>query len=109
MATAYPFIKQVGEGVEICVRVQPGARRSGFAGVWNDEALKIALRAPAVDGKANNALINFLSETFKIRKSSIFIVTGHLSRCKLIRIEMNSQKTEDMLNQWIQNASTENK
>ena len=104
MAAAYPFIKQVKDGCLLSVRVQPGARRSAVAGIWNNEALKIALRAPAVDGKANEALIDFLSEKLKIRKSSIFIVTGHTSRCKLVHINVQLAMIEDVLNQWVQHT-----
>ena len=55
-------------GLTLSVRVQPGAKRSSFDGVWNDTHIKIALQAPAVDGKANDALIDFLSENLKIKK-----------------------------------------
>ena len=104
MAAAYPFIKQEKDGCLLSIRVQPGARRSAVAGIWNNEALKIALQAPAVDGKANEALMNFLSEKLKIRKSSIFIVTGHTSRCKLVHINVQLAMIEDVLNQWVQHT-----
>lgn len=104
MASAYPFIKQAKEGCLLSIRVQPGARRSDVAGIWNNEALKIALRAPAIDGKANEALIGFLSEKLKIKKSSIFIVTGHTGRCKLVHINVQLAMIEDVLNQWVQHT-----
>ncbi len=104
MASAYPFIKQAKDGCLLSVRIQPGARRSDIAGIWNNEALKIALRAPAIDGKANEALIGFLSEKLKIKKSSIFIVTGHTGRCKLVHINVQLAMIEDVLNQWVQHT-----
>jgi len=68
------------------VRVQPNAKRSCWGGMWNGTHYKIALRAPAVDGKANAALIEFLSEAFDVPKSHISIVAGETSRCKKIEV-----------------------
>ena len=68
-----PQIISVKEnGISLSVRVLPGAKRSAFDGVWNDSHIKIALQAPAVDGKANEALIDFLSENLKVRKKQKF-------------------------------------
>ncbi len=102
MANTDAFIKQVNDGIVLSVRVQPGAHRSAIVGLWNKEFLKIALQAPAVDGKANEALIVFLSDLLTIKKSSIFIVTGKTSRCKLVRIETNLENIEEKLSKWIQ-------
>ncbi|OGY41470.1 MAG: hypothetical protein A2Y82_01030 [Candidatus Buchananbacteria bacterium RBG_13_36_9] len=51
-----------------------------------DNFLKIKLTAPAHEGKANSALLNFLSQEFKIPKSKIKIITGEKSRLKVISI-----------------------
>jgi uncharacterized protein len=50
-------------------------------------AIKIKLRAPSVDGKANAALLNFLAEQLEISKHAIVLERGQKSREKLIRIE----------------------
>jgi len=47
---------------------------------------KVYITAPAVDGKANKKLIEFLAGHFKVRKSEIFIKTGKKSRHKIIQI-----------------------
>lgn len=97
-------------GLYLSVRVQPGAKRSSFDGVWNDTHIKIALQAPAVDGKANEALIDFLSENLKIKKKQIFIVTGQTSRCKVILIEVKEINERTELEKWLkQKLLTENK
>ena len=72
----------------IRIRVSPNAKRSGFEGLWNDTHLKLALRAPAVDGKANEAVIDFLSDFFHIKKSQIQIISGQTNRCKIIRLDI---------------------
>jgi len=50
--------------------------------------LKVYLTAPAVEGKANEALIEFLAEHFKIKKNKISIVRGEKSREKIVEIDM---------------------
>lgn len=64
----------------------PNAKREGVEGLYNGTYLKIALNAPAVDGKANKALIDFLSKYFKIKKTQIEMVSGQTSRQKTIKI-----------------------
>lgn len=68
------------------IRVQPNAKRTSWAGIWNGTHYKIALQAPAVDGKANEALITFLSEAFKLPKRNFSIISGQTSRAKIIEV-----------------------
>lgn len=68
------------------VRVQPNAKRTGWVGMWNGTHYKIALQAPAVDGKANEALIDFLSQAFKLPKKNFSFVSGQTNRSKTIQI-----------------------
>ena len=73
------------------IRVIPNAKRSAWVGKWNETYYKIALHAPAVDGKANKALIDFLSETLNLPKKMFSIVSGQTNRCKVIEIQGISQ------------------
>jgi uncharacterized protein (TIGR00251 family) len=50
------------------------------------EALKIALTAPPIDGRANEACVEFLAEVLKLPRSSVTIVSGQGSRNKIIRV-----------------------
>ena len=78
-------LHETADGVTFSVKVQPRAKRSAFVGELGD-ALKIALTAPPVDGRANEACMDFLAETFDIPRSSVTIVSGHRSRNKVVRI-----------------------
>lgn len=89
------FITQKENGVEIKVRIHPNAKKDGFAGLWNNTHLKININAPAVDGKANACLINFLAKFFHTRKSAIELISGELSREK--RIFIQELTTQDIL------------
>jgi hypothetical protein len=66
--------------------VQPGASRSEFAGK-HGERIKVRLAARAVDGKANEALIEFLADYYKVPKRSVRIESGLRSRQKRVVIE----------------------
>jgi len=69
----------------LAIRVIPNAKQNKI--VDEGERLKVYLTAPAVDGRANKALIALLAEHFGVRKSSISIIRGEKSRDKVIQIE----------------------
>lgn len=66
--------------------IQPNAKVDSVVGE-HGAAIKIKLRAPAVEGKANTALRSFLSKELKIAKRQIVLERGHKSREKIIRID----------------------
>ena len=78
-------LRQTATGITFSVKVQPRARKNAIVGQLGD-ALKIALTAPPVDGRANQALIEFLAGFFDILRSSITIASGETSRLKVVRI-----------------------
>ena len=65
------------------VRVIPNAKTSQIVGWTEDRILKIKIAAIAEDGKANEALIDFLSATLKIKKRDITLISGATSRLKI--------------------------
>lgn len=67
------------------IRVVPQAKRNMLK--QEDNGLKVYLTAPAVEGKANKALKEFLAGYFGVRKSQIQIIKGLKSRDKTINIE----------------------
>ena len=68
------------------LHVQPGAKRSEFAGEHGGR-MKLRLAAPAVEGKANEALVEFLAGYFGVPKRNVRIVSGLKSRQKRVMIE----------------------
>jgi len=69
----------------LSLHVQPGAKRTGFAGLHGGAA-KLRLAAPPVDGKANAALCAFLAEICGAPKSDVQLLSGETSRTKRVRI-----------------------
>ena len=78
-------IRETSAGVSFSVKVQPRARKNGITGTVGD-ALKLALTAPPVEGRANQAVIEFFADIFQIPRSSVTIASGESSRLKVIRI-----------------------
>ncbi|UOD50946.1 DUF167 domain-containing protein [Orrella daihaiensis] len=68
------------------LRIQPGAKRSCVLGVLSDQ-LKVAVHAPPVDGKANEALLKWLVDTLGLKRNQIELVSGQTSRDKRVRLE----------------------
>ena len=67
------------------IKVFPKSKKNSInqeSNLW-----KVHLNAPAVDGKANKALINILAEHFRVRKSQIEIIKGLKSQRKTISIK----------------------
>ncbi len=75
-----------GENLLISVRVRPGASRDEIVGP-HDDALKIRITVPPVDGKANSHLIKYLAKTFGVAKSRVKLVSGDTSRQKRLLIQ----------------------
>jgi uncharacterized protein (TIGR00251 family) len=78
-------IQESAKGVTFAVKVHPRARKNAITGAVGD-ALKLALTAPPVEGKANLAVIEFFAELFAISRSSVTIASGETSRLKRICI-----------------------
>ena len=66
--------------------MQPGASRTEFAGK-HGERIKVRLAARAVDGKANEALIEFLAEHYRVPRRNVRITSGLKSRQKRVEID----------------------
>ncbi len=75
------------------LRVQPGARRTGFVG-WYGDIAKLAVAAPPVDGAANEAVIELLAELFGLRRGQVHLVGGASSRGK--RFEIDGMTSEQL-------------
>jgi len=81
--------------VVFSVRVQPRASKNEIGGEMGG-ALKVRLRAPAVEDRANEALVEFLAELLKTSRSAVSILSGERSRVK--RIEIRGVTRQQVLN-----------
>jgi uncharacterized protein len=78
-------IQNSPSGITFAVKVHPRAKKNAITGEVGD-ALKLALTAPPVDGKANEACIEFFAKLLNVPSSSVTIAAGQTSRNKVIRV-----------------------
>jgi uncharacterized protein (TIGR00251 family) len=78
-------LHETSSGITFAVKVQPRARRNAIVGEVGD-ALKIAVTAPPVDGRANKACTEFFASLLSLPRASITIASGQSSRNKVIRV-----------------------
>lgn len=89
-----------GSDLMLLVHVQPGARRTEFAGL-HAASLKIRVQARPVEGAANAALLEFLAAAFEVGRRQAELVSGVTSRDKRVRIVFaDRQQAERVLREW---------
>jgi uncharacterized protein (TIGR00251 family) len=84
------MLRATAAGVTLAVRAQPGAKKTAITGVYGEGAaaqLKVAVHAPPLEGRANQALIAFLAKTFGVPRGAVEILSGGLSRSKVFLLK----------------------
>jgi uncharacterized protein len=82
-------LREHSDGCTLALRVQPAAKKSAITGVYGEGSearLKIALQAPPVEGRANDALVTFLADFFGLPRSAVEIAHGQTGRSKLVNL-----------------------
>lgn len=90
------MIKQTNEGLIVNIKISPNSSKNEI--IKDGEIFKIKITAQPIEGKANKALIEFLSKTFKIPKTSIKILKGETSKEKTILFITNNSGKLNLLN-----------
>lgn len=83
----------------ITVRVQPNARATGFAG-RHGESLKVRIAAPALEGRANTLLIEFLRKKLDVPASRVIIARGIRGRSKTVEIFSPGEAALRAIQDW---------
>jgi len=91
------FYNIKSDRVSIRIKAQPAASKNEFCEVYGEDAIKIRIKAPAVEGAANKELVKFLSKSFKVSKSDIIFKTGQNSKIKIVEFPRT-----DKFNEWIE-------
>lgn len=82
--------------ITLALHVQPGAKRSGIAGL-HGAALKIRLAAPPIEGRANAALLKFIASLFEVPLRQVELKQGGQSRHKVLAITGSAIDPESLL------------
>jgi uncharacterized protein (TIGR00251 family) len=94
------FLRRGASGVTVDLRVQPRARRTVLE--HSAGTLKAAVTAPPEDGKANDAVIALLSQSWRLPKSSFDIVKGGAARTKTVRLAGEPAALAERIAHWIE-------
>lgn len=86
------MLKETKDGIIIILRIVPNSSKNEI--IKSNEGVKVKITAQPVDGKANKALIEFLSKQLKIPKSYFEIVKGETSKEKTILIKNSNDKLD---------------
>jgi uncharacterized protein (TIGR00251 family) len=79
------WYRSSGDCITLTLHVQPGARQTTVAGLHN-AALKIRLAAPPIEGRANEALLRFIADFFKVPLRDVELKQGEQSRHKRVEV-----------------------
>ncbi|MDP3097169.1 MAG: DUF167 domain-containing protein [Syntrophales bacterium] len=79
-------LRETETGVVFRIRVVPRASRREPVGI-RDDALKLRITAPPVEGKANRECVRMLAELLGVKKTQVAIISGHTSRTKTVAVE----------------------
>jgi uncharacterized protein (TIGR00251 family) len=85
------FYTLENDQVVLRIKAQPAASRNEFCEIYGEDAIKVRIKAPAVEGAANKELVKFLSKRFKIPKSSIMFRSGETSKIKVLVFPLTEQ------------------
>lgn len=83
------MLRESAEGVTLAIRVQPGAKKSAITGIHGEgdtTQLKVAVHAPPIEGRANEALIALLAEHFSLPRRDVILLSGETSRSKVFML-----------------------
>ena len=86
-----PWIKKTKKGICLNIWVSPNAGQTKINGLYGNH-VRLAVKAPAVDGKANQAVVEALAKILRIKKNEIEIVTGKTGRNKQIAIKLSEEE-----------------
>ena len=81
-----PFLSPYEGSCLLHILLVPNAKENKIYGLFN-ERLKLYISAPAVDGKANKALIKYLADLFNLKKNQISLIQGEKSHQKTVRLD----------------------
>lgn len=89
---SYTFIHNEENGISVNLYIQPKSSKNQISGIYNN-ACKIKIKAPPVDGAANKECIKYVSKLLNLPKSSVSIISGHTGKNKKIYIEKHKDQT----------------
>ena len=92
------FITSTKDGIQLNLRVSPGAKRTSIEGPYGESAVRLKVAAPPVDGKANAEVERFLASLLGIPRSDVAVIRGSSSRDKVVLVRgLEQAETRQLL------------
>ena len=83
--------------MELRLRVGPGAKTSAWVGVMPDGRRKVRIAAPAIEGRANAALVAFVAQSVGLPRRAVRLLRGAAGRDKVVEVDLESDELERRL------------
>ena len=93
------MLKETKDGIIIALRISPNASKNEI--IKTEDGIKVKITAQPIDGKANKALIEYLSKQFKIPKSLFEIIKGETSKDKTVLIKTRNEDHIDKIKSFV--------
>ena len=91
------MLKQTKDGVLLTLKISPNASKNEI--IKTEDGIKVKVTAQPIDGKANKALIEYLSKLWKVPKTSIEIVRGETAKEKTLLLKnVGEDRLKTLLN-----------
>jgi len=74
------------------LRVAPGAKKNGWKGTLPDGRMKVAIAAPPIDGRANEALVRFVAAALGVKSSAVRVAHGAGGRDKVVEVDLDPEE-----------------
>ncbi len=104
-ARRLPFAASTAGGIRLAVRLTPRAARNGLDGVAvgpdGRPVLRLRVAAPPVEGAANAALVGYVAESLRMRRSDVAVVSGERGRLKLLELSGDAAALLARLAEWV--------
>lgn len=75
------------ESCVLTLRVLPGASKNEICGILSDGTVKLKIKAPALEGKANRELVRYLQKIFGLSASEVELISGFTGRQKQVKLQ----------------------
>ena len=99
------WLLQRDNGAVLLVAVQPGARRSELAGL-HDGALRVRVAAPPIEGRANDALCEWLARQLHCARRQVRVLRGETSRRKQVEVDLPPQQVRPCIEALLEQAQS---
>jgi uncharacterized protein len=96
------FVTRTRDGAKIQLRVSPGARSTSIAGAYGEDAIKLRVAAPPVEGKANVEAECYFAELLEVTTSAVSVVRGASSRNKTVLVRgVETEGVREILSEYL--------